>query len=165
MNWNRCPLSSEYAIAKTLFFCIVGVLVLVALIPFFLVAKHYVEAAQNDPRKILERSEREQAAARQEQAAAAQRTAEHFQKDVVSPNELQSALSFKTPQDVLRLLRRPNSTSRGDTEWFYNERVIHPITGKPDTLCIRFEAVGSDDVRTAYLSAGPGGMHWTLNGR
>ncbi len=82
----------------------------------------------------------------------------NFETASLTPSDLQSKLMFKKMTDVASLLGRPDSTSRGDSVWHYRDRVIHPVTGKPDTLYITFDA----DQVTSFLQAGVDGTQWAL---
>jgi hypothetical protein len=79
----------------------------------------------------------------------------------LTPNELQVALAYKQPAEVVGLIGRPDSTSYEDTEWAYHNRVLHPVTGQKDTLVIKF-AVRGGELWTSYLKAGYGGIQWSL---
>lgn len=100
------------------------------------------------------------AAATSEQTAASEARdfGEMFQSGQLLPNQLQPKLMFKSMEDVRQMLGPPDRTSEGDTEWYYPDKVTHPITGKRDSLIIKFDSQQT----TEYLQAGIGGQRWPL---
>jgi hypothetical protein len=83
---------------------------------------------------------------------------ELFRSGSLLPNQLQPKLMFKDMESVRRLLGPPDKTMEGDRQWYYDNKVTHPITGKIDCLIIQFDS----DATTDYIQAGIGGQHWSL---
>jgi DNA repair exonuclease SbcCD ATPase subunit len=115
------------------------------------------QIAQIEQRLESQRREAVARAEREKQEQARRDLAERLRSGALTSDEWGPILRGKTMAQIHEILGAPDTTHDRDEQWGYNRRIIHPVTGKTDTLVINFHGTG----RVNSFSASYTGTRWS----